>query len=127
MEIIMDQSQLLSIFGGVYDKLVSDVADAVISKMKAETQAVLALDADTLKASLLELLNDDDQTQEAVREASVIYIDDQISQKVEDAMNDFDFESKIDDVVDQKLENYEPNFSGGDFEEAVRTVIRDAL
>ena len=123
----MDQSQLLSIFGGVYDKLVSDVADAVISKMKAETQAVLALDADTLKASLLELLNDDDQTQEAVREASVIYIDDQISQKVEDAMNDFDFESKIDDVVDQKLENFEPNFSGGDFEEAVKTVIRDAL
>lgn len=123
----MDQSQLLSIFGGVYDKLVSDVADAVISKMKAETQAVLALDADTLKASLLELLNDDDQTQEAVREASVIYIDDQVASKVEDAMNDFDFESKIDDVVDQKLENYEPNFSGGDFEEAVRTVIRDAL
>ena len=123
----MDQSQLLSIFGGVYDKLVSDVADAVISKMKAETQAVLALDADTLKASLLELLNDDDQTQEAVREASVIYIDDQISQKVEDAMNDFDFESKIDDVVDQKLENFEPNFSGGEFEEAVKTVIRDAL
>jgi hypothetical protein len=127
MEIIMDQSQLLSIFGGVYDKLVSDVADAVISKMKAETQAVLALDADTLKASLLELLNDDDQTQEAVREASVIYIDDQVASKVEDAMNDFDFESKIDDVVDQKLENYEPNFSGGDFEEAVKTVIRDAL
>jgi hypothetical protein len=127
MEIIMDQSQLLSIFGGVYDKLVSDVADAVISKMKAETQAVLALDADTLKASLLELLNDDDQTQEAVREASVVYIDDQVTSKVEDAMNDFDFESKIDDVVDQKLENYEPNFSGGDFEEAVRTVIRDAL
>jgi hypothetical protein len=111
----------------VYDKLVSDVADAVISKMKAETQAVLALDADTLKASLLELLNDDDQTQEAVREASVVYIDDQVASKVEDAMNDFDFESKIDDVVDQKLENYEPNFSGGDFEEAVRTVIRDAL
>jgi hypothetical protein len=127
MEIIMDQSQLLSIFGGVYDKLVSDVADAVISKMKAETQAVLALDADTLKASLLELLNDDDQTQEAVREASVVYIDDQVASKVEDAMNDFDFESKIDDVVDQKLENYEPNFSGGDFEEAVKTVIRDAL
>ena len=123
----MDQSQLLSIFGGVYDKLVSDVADAVISKMKAETQAVLALDADTLKASLLELLNDDDQTQEAVREASVIYIDDQVSQKVEDAMNDFDFESKIDDVVDQKLENFEPNFSGGEFEESVKTVIRDAL
>ncbi len=123
----MDQSQLLSIFGGVYDKLVSDVADAVISKMKAETQAVLALDADTLKASLLELLNDDDQTQEAVREASVVYIDDQVASKVEDAMNDFDFESKIDDVVDQKLENYEPNFSGGDFEEAVKTVIRDAL
>lgn len=123
----MDQSQLLSIFGGVYDKLVSDVADAVISKMKAETQAVLALDADTLKASLLELLNDDDQTQEAVREASVVYIDDQVTSKVEDAMNDFDFESKIDDVVDQKLENYEPNFSGGEFEEAVKTVIRDAL
>lgn len=123
----MDQSQLLSIFGGVYDKLVSDVADAVISKMKAETQAVLALDADTLKASLLELLNDDDQTQEAVREASVVYIDDQVASKVEDAMNDFDFESKIDDVVDQKLENFEPNFSGGDFEEAVKTVIRDAL
>lgn len=123
----MDQSQMLSIFGGVYDKLVSDVADAVISKMKAETQAVLALDADTLKASLLELLNDDDQTQEAVREASVVYIDDQVTSKVEDAMNDFDFESKIDDVVDQKLENFEPNFSGGDFEEAVKTVIRDAL
>jgi hypothetical protein len=127
MEIIMDQSHLVSMFGGVYDKLVSDVADAVISKMKAETQAVLALDADTLKASLLELLNDDDQTQEAVREASVVYIDDQVASKVEDAMNDFDFESKIDDVVDQKLENYEPNFSGGDFEEAVKTVIRDAL
>ena len=123
----MDQSQLLSIFGGVYDKLVSDVADAVISKMKAETQAVLALDPETLRVNLIHLLDTDDQTQEAVREASVIYIDDQISLKVEDAMNDFDFESKIDDVVDQKLENFEPNFSGGDFEEAVRTVIRDAL
>lgn len=123
----MDQSQLLSIFGGVYDKLVSDVADAVISKMKAETQAVLALDADTLRSSLIELLNDDDQTREAVCEASVSYIDDQISQKVEDAANDLDLESKIDDIVDQKLTDYEVNFSGGDFEEAVKTVIRDAL
>jgi rRNA-processing protein FCF1 len=123
----MDQSQLLSIFGGVYDKLVSDVADAVISKMKAETQAVLALDADTLKASLLELINEDDETQEAVREASVVYIDDQVNQRIEDAMNEYDFESKIDDIVDQKLENFEVNFSGGDFEESVKTVIRDAL
>lgn len=123
----MDQSQMLSILGGVYDKLVSDVADAVISKMKAETQAVLALDPETLRSSLIELLNDDDQTREAVCDASVIYIDDQISSKIEDAMNDFDFESKIDDVVDQKLEDYEVNFSGGDFEEAVKTVIRDAL
>lgn len=123
----MDQSQMLSILGGVYDKLVSDVADAVISKMKAETQAVLALDPETLRSSLIELLNDDDQTREAVCNASVVYIDDQIEQKVEDAMNDFDFDSKIDDVVDQKLTDYEPNFTGGDFEEAVRTVIRDAL
>ena len=123
----MDQSQMLSILGGVYDKLVSDVADAVISKMKAETQAVLALDPETLRSSLIELLNDDDQTREAVCDASVIYIDDQISSKIEDAMNDFDFDSKIDDVVDQKLTDYEVNFSGGDFEEAVKTVIRDAL
>lgn len=123
----MDQSQMLSIFGGVYDKLVSDVADAVISKMKAETQAVLALDADALRSSLIDLLNNDDQTREAVHDASVIYIDDRIAEKTEDAFNDYDFESKIDDVVDQKLENYEPNFSGGDFEEAVKTVIRDAL
>lgn len=123
----MDQLQLLSIFGGVYDKLVSDVADAVISKMKAETQAVLALDAEALRSSLIELLNDDDQTREAVCEASVSYIDDQISQKVEDAANDLDLESKIDDIVDQKLTDFEVNFSGGDFEEAVRTVIRDAL
>lgn len=127
MEIIMDQSQMLSIFGGVYDKLVSDVADAVISKMKAETQAVLALDAEALRNSLIDLLNNDDQTREAVHDASVIYIDDRIAEKTEDAFNDYDFESKIDDVVDQKLENYEPNFSGGDFEEAVKTVIRDAL
>ncbi len=123
----MDQAQMLSILGGVYDKLVSDVADAVISKMKAETQAVLALDPETLRSSLIELLNDDDQTREAVCNASVLYIDDQIEQKVEDAMNDFDFDSKIDDVVDQKLTDYEPNFTGGEFEEAVRTVIRDAL
>ncbi len=123
----MDQAQMLSILGGVYDKLVSDVADAVISKMKAETQAVLALDPETLRSSLIELLNDDDQTREAVCNASVVYIDDQIEQKVEDAMNDFDFDSKIDDVVDQKLTDYEPNFTGGEFEEAVRTVIRDAL
>lgn len=123
----MDQSQMLSIFGGVYDKLVSDVADAVISKMKAETQAVLALDAEALRNSLIDLLNNDDQTREAVHDASVIYIDDRIAEKTEDAFNDYDFESKIDDVVDQKLENYEPNFSGGDFEEAVKTVIRDAL
>jgi len=118
---------MLSIFGGVYDKLVSDVADAVISKMKAETQAVLALDPETLRSSLIELLNDDDQTREAVCNASVVYIDDQIEQKVEDAMNDFDFDSKIDDVVDQKLTDFEVNFTGGDFEEAVKTVIRDAL
>ena len=123
----MDQSQMLSIFGGVYDKLVSDVADAVISKMKAETQAVLALDAEALRSSLIELLNNDDQTREAVCDASVSYIDDQISQKTEDAMNEYDFDSKVDDIVDQKLTDFEVNFSGGDFEEAVRTVIRDAL
>jgi hypothetical protein len=118
---------MLSIFGGVYDKLVSDVADAVISKMKAETQAVLALDPETLRSSLIELLNNDDQTREAVCDASVSYIDDQISQKTEDAMNEYDFDSKVDDIVDQKLTDFEVNFSGGDFEEAVRTVIRDAL
>lgn len=123
----MDQSQMLSIFGGVYDKLVSDVADAVISKMKAETQAVLALDADALRTALVDLLNNDDETRDAVCNASVVYIDDRIVEKTEDAFNDYDMESKIEDVIDQKLENYEPNFSGGDFEEAVKTVIRDAL
>jgi maltodextrin utilization protein YvdJ len=118
---------MLSILGGVYDKLVSDVADAVISKMKAETQAVIALDPETLRLSVIDLLNNDDQTREAVCNASVVYIDDQIEQKVEDAMNDFDFDSKVDDIVDQKLTDFEVNFSGGDFEEAVKTVIRDAL
>lgn len=123
----MDQSQMLSILGGVYDKLVSDVADAVISKMKAETQAVLALDAEALRSSLIELLNDDDQTREAVHNATAVYIDDQVESRVEECVNDYDFESRIDSLVDQKLEDYEPNFSGGEFEEAVRTVIRDAL
>lgn len=123
----MDQSQLLSIFGGVYDKLVSDVADAVITKMKAESKALVALDPDTLRTSIIDLLNNDDETREGVMNATCVYIDDQLEQKVEEHIENFDFESKIDDVVDQKLTDFEVNFSGGDFEEAVKTVIRDAL
>jgi integrase len=72
----MDQSQLLSIVGGIYDKLVADVSDAVIAKLKAENSAAIALEPDNLRGHLIDLLAGDDGVRDTIRDLIDVKIDD---------------------------------------------------
>ena len=71
----MDQANMLSIVGGLYDKLVADVSDAVIRKLKAEGQATAALDPETLASSLTTLLQREGAARDAVRDIAADCID----------------------------------------------------
>lgn len=107
----MDQANMLSIVGGLYDKLVADVADVVIGKLKAESVAVMALDPEAVQQALLHLLAQDTGIRETVRDIHEVTFD--------------EIESRLD-----ALENAEPptvDADDSDFQDAVCSVIRNSI
>lgn len=115
----MDQSQLLSIVGGIYDKLVADVSDAVIAKLKAESKAEISLEPEALQASLVTLLETDEGARDAIR--------DLIDTKVDDIdLDNFAQFNSLEARVEE-LENNDSAAIDADndtFADAVREVIR---
>lgn len=115
----MDQANMLSIVGGLYDKLVTDVADAVICKLKAEGQAQAALDPDTLASSLTTLLQREGAAREAVRDIALDCIDGM----------DLDYNSQFSELK-SKVENLDTAIIDSDdstFDAAVMQVLRNNI
>jgi hypothetical protein len=102
---------MLSIVGGLYDKLVADVADEVIVKLKAENVAVMALDPEAVQQVMLQLL----ETDQHIR-AEVVHINETTFDDIETRLNE--------------LENAEPHkvdADDSDFQDAVCSVIRNSI
>lgn len=115
----MDQANMLSIVGGLYDKLVSDVSDAVIRKLKAEGQATAALDIDSINMTLSTLLSSDSAARDAVRNIALDCIDNM----------DLDDNSQFSDLKD-KVENLDSAIIDSDdstFDAAVMQVLRNNI
>jgi hypothetical protein len=102
---------MLSIVGGLYDKLVADVADAVIVKLKAENVAVMALDPEAVQQVMAQLLENDVHIRDTVRD-----VNEPTFNLIESRLNE--------------LENAEPHrvdADDPDFQDAVCSVIRNSI
>jgi hypothetical protein len=102
---------MLSIVGGLYDKLVADVADAVIVKLKAENVAVMALDPEAVQQVLAQLLEND-----AHIRAEVVRINETTFD---------DIESRLDAL--EHAEHPTVDADDSDFQDAVCSVIRNSI
>ncbi len=140
----MDQANMLSIVGGLYDKLVADVSDAVIRKLKAEATAVATLEPEAVQLAMLRLLESDTLIREEVLNISEqkfeqidtrldqIENDDNPSCNVDISDNDdfTDLKSVVEDLV-SRVEDFETNGTidadDSDFADAVRSVIRNHI
>ena len=140
----MDQSNMLSIVGSIYDKLVADVADTVISRLKAEALGTLTLEPEKLQFAMLHLLEGDTLIREEVLNISEekfnqidtrldhIENDDDPSCNVDISDNDdfTDLKSVVEDLV-SRVEDFETNGTidadDSDFADAVRSVVRNHI
>ncbi|MCH9837336.1 hypothetical protein K0U83_16860 [bacterium] len=107
----MDQANMLSIVGGLYDKLVADVADVVICKLKAESVAVMALDPEAVQQVMLQLLETDQTIREEVRDVHESTFD--------------QIESRLDAL--ENAEHPTVDADDSDFQDAVCSVIRNSI
>ena len=107
----MDQANMLSIVGGLYDKLVADVADTVIGKLKAENVAVMALDPEAVQQVMLQLLEKDADIRETVRDIHETTFD--------------QIESRLDAL--ENAETPKVDADDSDFQDAVCSVIRNNI
>jgi hypothetical protein len=115
----MDQSQLLTLIGSMYDKLVEDVAQRVTSQLetligqrfsdaRAELEetiaARIAVDEDALDDRIATWVQDNiDVDHDIDRYMSNQFdIDDHVdfSDKISDALNDIDWKEKINEALD---------------------------
>lgn len=140
----MDQSNMLSIVGSIYDKLVADVADTVISRLKAEATATATLEPEKLQFAMLHLLETDTLIREEVlnicdqkfnqidTRLDHIENDDNPSCNVDISDNDdfTDLKSVVEDLV-SRVEDFETNGTidadDSDFADAVRSVVRNHI
>ena len=107
----MDQANMLSIVGGLYDKLVADVADAVIVKLKAENVAVMALDPEAVQQVMAQLLENDVHIRDTVRDVNETTFD-----LIESRLNEL-----------ENAEHPKVDADDSDFQDAVCSVIRNSI
>ena len=130
-----------AIINAAMQQLVTTVADEVIRRLKAESSAEMALDADALAAAVLKLMQFNTDIREEVRCVSDEHLDgiDSRMTRIEndpfDINNNEDFvdlKSEVDSLKEQ-VEELEGNSTtkidsdDTDFADAVRQVIRDNI
>jgi hypothetical protein len=125
----MDQSQMLSLIGGFYDKLVSDVAD----KVKAEINTAVMAQAVLNPAVIVDIVNScittSDTTRDALRDMVGEAIDSSdLSTSVKDLESKMeDMESTVYDIKEAADSLGRIDADNDDFADAVREVIRNCL
>lgn len=122
----MDQANMLSIIGGLYDKLVADVSDAVICKLKAEGTATATLEPEQLQFTVLRLLETDTFIREEVR---VIVTDTIDNTNLSDNSEFQDLQRDVERLQEQleELEATPVDADNDEFQDAVRSVIRNHI
>lgn len=122
----MDQANMLSIVGGLYDKLVADVSDAVICKLKAETIGTLTLEPELLNASIVHALEFNATVRENIRDIVTDTID---NTNLSDNSEFCDLQREV-ESLQEKVEELDPaviDADDSDFQDAVRSVIRNHI
>lgn len=122
----MDQANMLSIVGGLYDKLVADVSDAVIRKLKAEGAAHFTLESEALSAAIVHSLEFDATVRENIRDIVTDTID---NTNLSDNSEFQDLQREVENLQ-EKVEELDPaviDADDSDFQDAVRSVIRNHI
>ncbi len=122
----MDQANMLSIVGGLYDKLVADVSDAVIRKLKAEATATVSLEAETIQPILVDLLERSSEVREVIRDMITDTID---NTNLSDNSEFQDLQRDVENLQEkiEELEVTPVDADDSDFADAVRSVIRNHI
>ncbi len=122
----MDQANMLSIVGGLYDKLVADVSDAVIRKLKAEATATVSLEAEAIQPILVDLLERSSEVREVIRDMITDTID---NTNLSDNSEFQDLQRDVENLQEkiEELEVTPVDADDSDFADAVRSVIRNHI
>ena len=122
----MDQANMLSIVGGLYDKLVADVSDAVICKLKAEGSAHFTLESELLAAAIVHSLEFDATVRENIRDIVTDTID---NTRLSDNSEFDTLENQVNRLEERldELEATPVDADNDDFQDAVRSVIRNHI
>lgn len=130
-----------AIINAAMQQLVSTVADEVIRRLKAESSASMALDAEALAAAVLKLMQFNTDIREEVRCISDEHLDgidrklerlEQSTTNINDNDDFSDLKSEVESLKEQ-VEELEGNSTtkidsdDTDFADAVRQVIRDNI
>ena len=115
-----------AIIDAVMQQLVDTVADAVIRKLKAEGMATVSLEAETLEPLLIDLLNRNAEVRESIRDITSDLIDN-INLSDNSEFSDLEAQvSRLDEKLDE-LEATPVDADNDDFQDAVRSVIRNHI
>lgn len=117
----MDQSQMLSIIGGFYDKLVSDVSNVVMSRLSAAGAAQIALDSEEFRLAVRSMLEDDSGARDTIRDLVTDAMD------TYDITDNRDFNSLAQKVDELDERDTEVDADNDNFADAVRSVIRNNI
>jgi hypothetical protein len=123
LEIIMDTNAIIN---AAMQQLVSTVADEVIRRLKAEGNATVSLEAETLEPLLIDLLNRNMEIRESIRDITSDLIDN-INLSDNSEFSDLEAQvSRLDEKLDE-LEATPVDADNDDFQDAVRSVIRNHI
>jgi polyhydroxyalkanoate synthesis regulator phasin len=123
LEIIMDTNAIIN---AAMQQLVSTVADEVIRRLKAEGNATVSLEAETLEPLLIDLLNRNMEIRESIRDITSDLIDN-INLSDNSEFSDLEAQvSRLDEKLDE-LEATPVDADNDDFADAVRSVIRNHI
>lgn len=117
---------MLSIVGGLYDKLVADVSDAVICKLKAEGAAHFTLESELLSAAIVDAMRVSIEVRDSIRDI----VDDKIDNIDLCQISEFSDLQRDVESMQEKIDNIEAavvDADDSDFADAVRSVIRNNI
>ena len=123
----MDQANMLSIIGGLYDKLVADVSAHVLNAIKAEVNTAVAahnaLEPETFRNLVRESFENDDAMRDSLRDMIGDALD---GYDLDQNMTFSELSSKVNEL-ESTVEDISIDADNDTFDEQVRRVLRNAL